>query len=131
MLTKQELQKIAKARLQDAEVLYGERRYDGSIYLCGYAVEIALKNRICKTLRWNGYPSTSSEFKELQSFKVHKLDILLKLSGIENKIKISFLAEWSVVASWDPEVRYKPIGSASREDANLMIEATKILMRQL
>ncbi|MBM4275034.1 MAG: HEPN domain-containing protein, partial [Deltaproteobacteria bacterium] len=93
MLTRQELQKIAKARLQDAEALFQSGRYDGSIYLCGYAVEIGLKNKICKTLRWKGFPSTRSEFENLQTFKTHNLDILLRLSGVEDKIKKNYLSQ--------------------------------------
>ena len=46
-----ELRKIAKARLKDAEALLAAHRYDGAIYLCGYAVELALKARICQTLK--------------------------------------------------------------------------------
>jgi len=105
-LTKQELQLIARARLQDAEALYRADRYDGSVYLCGYAVEIGLKNKICETLRWKGFPSTRSEFQDFQSFKTHSLDVLLRLSGAEDKIKKNFLAQWSVVAKWDPEARW-------------------------
>jgi HEPN domain-containing protein len=129
MLTRQELQKIAQARLKDSQVLCNFGRYDGAIYLCGYAMEIRLKNRICRTLGWKGYPSTKSEFHNFQSFKTHSLDVLLSLSGMEEKIKKNFLAEWSIVATWDPEARYKPIGIASKQDAELMIESTKILMR--
>src|SRR2546430_6318938 len=66
MITRSDLQKIARARLRDVEVLYRSRRYDGAIYLCGYAVEIALKARICKTLSWLGYPSTGGEFQNYQ-----------------------------------------------------------------
>ena len=117
MLTKQELRLIARARLQDAEALFRANRYDGSIYLCGYAIEIGLKNKICKTLRWNEFPSTKSEFQNLQSFKTHNLDILLKLSGAESKIKLNFLSEWSQVAKWEPDARYKPIGSSSGPEA--------------
>ena len=131
MLTKQELQLIARARLQDAEALYRADRYDGSVYLCGYAVEIGLKNKICKTLRWKGFPSTRSEFQDFQSFKTHSLDVLLRLSGAEDKIKKNFLAQWSVVAKWDPEARYKEVGGATKEIAELMIEATSILLGAL
>jgi HEPN domain-containing protein len=131
MLTRQELQKIAKARLQDAEALFLSKRYDGSIYLCGYAVEIGLKDKICKTLRWKGFPSTGSEFQNFQSFKTHNLDILLKLSGIEEKIKETFFDAWSIVTKWEPEVRYRLVGSVTKEDAELMIEATKLLLRAL
>jgi hypothetical protein len=131
MLTRQELQKIARARLQDAEALYQSNRYDGSIYLCGYAVEVGLKNKICKTLGWEGFPSTGKEFQDLQSFKTHKLDILLSLSGAEQKIKKNFLAQWSSVANWDPEVRYKKIGSATEQTAKIMINSARILLKAL
>jgi hypothetical protein len=131
MLSKAELRKIAKARLKDAEVLFNARRLDGAIYLCGYSIEIALKSAICRTLRWNGYPSTKKEFEGFQSFKTHNLDILLSLSGVEATIKSSFFAEWAAVARWEPDFRYKPIGSASLQDVNLMIESSKILLRNL
>jgi hypothetical protein len=130
MLTRQELQKIARARLQDAEALFQSNRYDGSIYLCGYAVEIGLKNKICKTLHWKDFPPNGS-FQGLQSFKTHSLDVLLKLSGVEDKIKKYFLAQWSIVAKWDPETRYEKVGSASKQSAELMIKATKILLGAL
>ena len=131
MLIKQELRLIARARLQDAEALFRANRYDGSIYLCGYAIEIGLKNKICKTLHWTGFPSTRSEFQDFQSFKTHSLDVLLRLSGAENKIKKNFLAQWSIVAKWDPEARYKEIGSATKQSAELMIKATNILLGAL
>lgn len=107
------------------------RRYDGSIYLCGYAVELALKYRICKTLAWQGYPGTSGEFKAYQTFRTHDLDVLLHLSGREARIKKQLFAEWSAVAAWDPEARYKLIGTASKKSAELMIAATAVLVRKL
>lgn len=130
MLTRQELQKIARARLQDAEALYQSSRYDSSIYLCGYAIEIGLKYKICGTLRWKNFPPDGS-FHGLQSFKTHSLDVLLKLSGVEDKIKKNFMAQWSIVAKWDPEARYEKVGSATKQRAKLMIEATKILLGAL
>lgn len=131
MLPTKELKKIANGRLKDGEVLFNSRRYDGAVYLCGYAVEIALKIRICKTLNWLGYPSSRADFQRYRSFRTHDLDVLLHISGREEKIKNKFLAEWSVVGGWDPEVRYKPIGSVKRQDAKLMIEASKKLVRAL
>ncbi|MCB0065385.1 MAG: HEPN domain-containing protein [Caldilineaceae bacterium] len=70
-----------KARLEDAEVLLAANRYDGAMYLCGYAVELALKARICRTLKWAGYPSTRKEFEGYQSLRTHDLKVLLHLSG--------------------------------------------------
>lgn len=131
MLTRRELKQIARARLKDAEVLFGAKRYDGASYLCGYAVEIALKAKICDTLKWKGFPSTNKEFENYHSFKTHSLDVLLTLSGVEDKIKKGYLTEWSVVAEWDPEARYKPVGKVSEADSRLMIESTKTLTRVL
>jgi hypothetical protein len=39
--------------------------------------------------------------------------------------------EWSTVAAWDPEARYKPIGSATKKSAELMIDATTALVKKL
>jgi len=131
MIAVGDLRKIAQARLRDAEVLQRAKRYDGAVYLCGYAVEIALKARICRALKWTGYPSTRGDFEGYQSFRTHDLDILLHLSGGEVKVKAGHLAEWSIVAAWDPNTRYRTIGSASQQDAADMITATKTLLAAL
>jgi hypothetical protein len=122
---------MAYARLQDARVLLRGRRYDSALYLCGYAVELALKARICTVLRWQGFPSTSAEFQGLASFRVHDLETLLHLSGREAKITASYTTEWSVVVNWDPEARYKPVGSASRAAVVSMIKSVETLLRVL
>jgi len=52
----------------------------------------------------------------------------LRVSGVEETVKTKVFAEWSAVVAWDPEARYKPIGSATPEDAKLMIESAKTLL---
>ena len=99
MITIADLRKLARARLIDAQVLYNGSRYDAVVYFCGYVVEVALKARICRTLKWSGFPEDNKDFQSLQSFKTHDLNILLKLSGIEAKIKASYKREWSVVSN--------------------------------
>ena len=131
MIHRNELKRIARARLKDADILMASRRYDGAIYLCGYAIEITLKARICQALRWQGYPSSKREFHDYQSFRTHDLDVLLHLTGREQTIKTNFLAEWSAVAQWNPAARYQPVGTAKRNDAQIMISAAKILMRRI
>jgi hypothetical protein len=132
MITRQELKRIARARLRDAKVLYQHKRFDGAIYICGYAVELALKARICQTLNWTrGFPETSNEFKNLTNFKTHDLDTLLTLSGLETLIKTGYFADWSIVATWNPEARYAAIGTASRIDAQSMIKSSEVLLRHL
>lgn len=87
-MQKIEIEKIVKARIEDAEVLYKASRFDGSVYLCGYAMELGLKARICRTLQWDQYPTS----KEYSSFKTHDLDVLLHLTGLEDKIKVNYMA---------------------------------------
>ena len=129
MIPTNELRRIAEARLKDAKALLAARRYDGAVYLCGYAVELALKARICRALRWPGYPSTTGEFRDYQSFRVHDLDVLLHLTGREDRVKASYFAEWSAVAQWNPSARYQAVGTAQRVDAELMISSAGILLR--
>ena len=131
MLSTQEIRRIAGARLDDAEVLHRAKRYDGAAYLCGYAIELALKARICKTLKWAGYPQTSGEFQGLSSFKVHDLELLLKLSGRAAAIKTKYIAEWSGVLTWKPEDRYNPIGTANKTDARFMLDSAAVLLKKL
>lgn len=128
MISRPELRKLARTRLKDAEVLFSSNRYDGAIYLCGYAIELALKARICRTLNWPEFPETNAEFRGLQTFKTHNLDTLLRLSAIETKIKSKSLAEWSIVAAWEPELRYRIAGTATQTKANDMIQATRTLL---
>lgn len=128
MISKDELDNLAKARLKDASILFDANRYDGSVYLCGYVVELSLKLRICKILKWDGFPSTRSEFQDFRSFRTHNFDVLLALTGMEDEIKTNYLAEWSAITIWDPEVRYNPIGSVDKTDAELMIDSAEKLM---
>lgn len=127
MITANELRGIAQARLTDAEILYKNRRYDGAIYLCGYVIELFLKARICQTLNWDEFPSESNEFKNLNNFKTHNLDILLHLSGIEQIIIEKHFYEWSIIAIWDPIIRYNPVGTANKTETLDMLTSVKTL----
>lgn len=131
MIPRNELRRIARARLQDSEALFERGRYDGAIYLCGYAVELGLKARICRTLNWPGFPSTRAEFATYQSFRTHDLEVLLTLTGIAARIRLRFAREWSEVATWDPEMRYASVGTTSRLGVLLMIDSARTLLRTL
>ena len=132
MLSKTDLKKISRSRFEESKVLFLANRYDGSVYLCGYSIEVALKSTICDFYKLSGFPETKDEFKDLREqkgidIKIHDLDKLLRLSGMEPLIKSTYLADWSIVTQWDPKVRYRPIGSAKKVDAQNMIESAVIL----
>jgi len=131
MLAAVQVKRLAAARLRDAMALHAAGRYDGAVYMCGYSVELALKARICRTLKWSGFPEKDHEFKGMGSLKVHDLDTLLRFTGRETAVKTRLLAEWSAVAAWNPEARYKPIGSVTPGDAQLMLDSAAVLLRQI
>ena len=131
MISVLDLKSISKGRLRDAQVLQKAGRFDGSVYMCGYAVEVALKARACRTLKWLEFPETNKQFEGLQSFKTHNLEILLHLSGAEGRIRSKFIAEWSIVLGWNPETRYRKMGTATKQNAVDMISAAKRLMGAL
>lgn len=130
MITLLELQNLSRDRLDDAKALYGAGRYNGAFYICGYAVELRLKKKICETLGWEGYPSTEKEFSKLKSFKTHDLDMLLHFSGIENQIKSEAFKEWSIVVSWDPEMRYSS-QQQTEQSAKLLVKSAEVLLKKL
>ncbi len=131
MLSRTELRRIAKSHLRDADVLLVGERYEGAIYLCGYAVELSLKARICRTLKWEAFPMTAKEFEGLQSLKTHNLDLLLRLSGRGSRIRKTYEAEWATLAKWNPESRYIRTGATSREEAEWFLESTRLVLRVL
>lgn len=131
MISVPDLDSIAQARVADANVLAAAGRFDGALYLCGYAVEIALKARICRTLNWPAFPESNTEFRSFQSFRTHELAVLLQLTGRETDIKTAHFAARSTVEVWRPESRYRTIGSASNTDASEMIASAIELLGAL
>jgi HEPN domain-containing protein len=83
-MTRKDLQELSRLRLREAEALYKAQLYDGCVYLAGYAVELALKARICRVLRVNDYPSGDLG----RTFKIHSLDHLKVLAGLSPDIDV-------------------------------------------
>lgn len=127
-MDRDEIKRLARARVRDAEVLYRNKRYHGAIYLCGYAVEMALKARICQTLRWTEYPDTG---QGLQSFRTHNLVVLRELCGIGERIAKQATAEWTVAIQWSEQAPYQPLGAATETNARALIDAAKVLLKIL
>ncbi len=125
-LTRDDLKKLARLRLKEAEQLYQRRLYDGCVYLCGYVIECALKARICRFLGLTTYPM---EGEHGRIFKTHNFGILKLLGGLEGEITITknkvLFENWSAVAKWDPEQRYARAGSCDRKRAAEVLASIK------
>src|SRR5580698_11032149 len=103
MIIYQTLKYLIADRLKDAGVLISRRRYPASVYIAGYAIEIALKYKICRSLQfWQRFPETKQEFSnylpvlkqhnagsliQLGDIRHHNLDKLLVYSDVEYEIR--------------------------------------------
>jgi hypothetical protein len=123
MILQQDLKELAEKNLECSKLLFKSKKYDTSLYLVGYSIEIALKFKICKILNLNGgFPETRLEFgnyisqnnndlgneiKSLKDIRNHDLQKLLFYSGQEYSVKLQLLDEWTHFSYWNPELRYK------------------------
>ncbi len=126
MITRNELKKLARARLKETKTLFNDGLYDGTCYLAGYVVELALKARICKVLDLTEYLETGEISR---SFKTHRLDDLVRLAGLHRKFEQAkmnnpnFLNNWAVISDWSEQFRYNPLGTSSEQLAREVIDA--------
>lgn len=114
-----------RQKYSDAELLIHNGRFANAIYLCGYCVELSLKYAIAKQLQWPAYRTDG----KLKFLKVHDLDILVPLTGQEQKIKK--LSSWSVAIKWDESRRYEDPALATPQDAYDMLIAAKEFAEEL
>jgi HEPN domain-containing protein len=123
-MTRKDLQELARLRLREAEALYKARLYDGSVYVAGYAVELALKARICRVLRVKEFPLDGSLGR---IFKVHDLEQLTVLAGFSTQIDVrknkDLFDNWSRAVEWSPEQRYRPSGQYDAPAARLILDS--------
>ena len=129
MLTLADMRRIARARILDAAVLIRAERFDTAFYLCGYAVEVSLKARVCRTLGWTGFPAEAKEWQRYHApLKVHDLTLLAKWSGYDVELqRPDYRQRWVEVNKWNSEIRYRPMGTTTRPEAMAMLRATRAL----
>ena len=61
MIALADMEEKARSYLRASRLLSSapNTEYDAAVYLCGYAVEIALKVHLCRTLDWAEFPETT------------------------------------------------------------------------
>lgn len=103
-----DLQKMADERVADAAALLAAGRFQAAYYLCGYAVEFALKACIARQFREFDFPDR----KVVNDSYVHDLTKLLNVSRLtqlhreEVGLNDSFAENWSIVQAWSEASRY-------------------------
>ena len=116
-LKRAELQALAQAKLDDAILLFKNKRYSNAYYLAGYAVELALKSCIATQFIADMIPDKSF----VNDIYIHDLPKLVKLSGLSAELQkqsdkdVNFAANWALVAQWSESARYDSTDSMSAQ----------------
>jgi hypothetical protein len=101
--------KLAELRLAEAKTLLDAEKFDGAYYLCGYAIECALKACIAKKTKEHDFPDKAT----VQDSYTHDLIRLINISGLKSnhdeaiESDEDFKNYWSVVKDWKEISRYK------------------------
>src|SRR5215470_18125812 len=103
MISKADLEALADTRLGDAVHLFQATRYSAAYYLAGYAVELGIKARIAGLFQANVIPEKGF----VNAVYSHKLDELLGLAGIKERLKDDMKDDallssaWGVASKWN------------------------------
>ena len=115
-LDRKKLQNLAKVRLNDAKALLGRKRWSGSYYLCGYAVECALKACLLRHLGESGSVFGDQPYlKKLADCWTHDLVKLVNLAGLDAGVRVvsarganaALDKSWVVTKDWKETSRYE------------------------
>lgn len=92
---------VARMRMEDAEALFEQNRFNGGIYLAGYAVECHLKYAVCET---------NEEIYLPAKFEVHDWDKLVEGAQLRTSIRkqkqVAAIYD-ALVEVWGPSLRYR------------------------
>ena len=95
-MDRKDFRKLARLRFREAKNLLENGHYEGAYYLCGYAVECALKACIAKQTRKHEFPDKN----KVSSSHTHNLGVLVKLAGLESERNTKADADESFTRNW-------------------------------
>lgn len=114
-MTRQDYQQIAILRLNEAELLLAQGKYNGCCYLAGYVLESALKAAICHRMDNDDFFDILKS-ETLRAFKIHNLSELVILAGLSREYKALevinpiLLGNWEYIKNdikWSEQLRYQ------------------------
>lgn len=105
-MNRADLQQLAEARLREAKVLLDAGEWSGAFYLCGYAVECALKACIARQVKQDDFPDK----RLATAVFTHDLVDLRGLAGLREeivKLPKDRNVNWLVTKDWRETARYE------------------------
>ncbi len=120
----------SRRRREDSEILHHAKRWSGSIYVGGYAIECALKALICHNARQNNLKDTRT-YAKIQSRNGHSLMLLLEeLPPVKRAITLdrtnTYKPAWNTITRlWQKDqLRYwDKLGN--KDDSERFMDAVK------
>jgi len=100
---------MTEIRLREAKLLLDNGMYDGAYYLCGYAVECALKACIARRTQRHDFPPPRRIIERIYS---HDLNELLAQAGLKPEldqamsVNADLKSNWDIIKVWTEESRY-------------------------
>ena len=119
--------RITRIRLTETRILLRTKHYDGAYYLCGYAVECALKACIAKQTKRYEFPDKD----KVRDSYTHKLSQLVKLAGLQTALELEsasnpgFGVNWATVKDWSEESRYAEHSEQTARDLYAAVTSRK------
>jgi HEPN domain-containing protein len=118
-MNRNDFQQLAEDHLRHAKALLDAEFYSGAYYICGYAVECALKACICsRTNQFDFYAHPDIGRKAWS----HKFANLMDVSGLEEEFEAARLGDsalgvhWNNVENWSEHSRYERRSQKDAED---------------
>jgi HEPN domain-containing protein len=144
MKCSEDIKKLAISKLEDAQCLLDNNRFDSAFYLAGYSVELLLKAKVCKNLGIEDFfdfaDQNSRKIKPeaYKPFKVHEYQQLIVLSGMYGDFEVqlknaAFKGHWSVIGKWSEDCRYLTgkTETETKEFVTSIREVTQWILTQL
>ena len=133
MNCKEEIENLAWIKIGEANCLFEHEFFDGAYYMGGYAIELLLKAKVCKTLGISDFFlfQKGSRPEAFKPYKVHDYEQLLILSGLYTDFQKAlneekdFKIHWSIVSEWSEKYRYLT-GKEKEELQNYLSSLTEI-----
>lgn len=128
----------SRERKKDAEVLYNQKRWAGSMYVAGYAIECSLKALICHQEGKYNFQDVRN-FKKFEQKNMHSLDLFLQESRrLQHAIhygryKDEYEEAWNIIIDlWSKnakdQLRYWD-KQGNRSDCERFLSAVKLIHR--
>ena len=125
-MNRQDFQRLALERLEDAQALLRAGRHSGSYYLGGYAVECALKACLARQTNQDDFPP-----KDAARYYAHNVQDLRDRLGLRSPSLGSELdadeqadqqlaANWAIIKDWTEEARYEARGWTQQQAETLV-----------